>query len=340
MGRPTESYSLFAAEVFLGNFDPEEWASLDAPEQDRWVDEVFEVLRKTPFPYPILKEGFLEAVDRMRGRPMVREGDAIMPLSRAGLGVCYPFFPNRFQATYQRRISAFEAWHDEKHLRRAIRFQLKVGDPVTPRRILRALTANCRTPTAFRPTVAQYIYSTYCPKGGTVWDPCAGYGGRVLGAHVAGVRYVGTDVEPATIEGNCKLSLALGGDASLALCPAEEFDPGQVDLVFTSPPYFDREHYSGRDGQSWVRYQTLDEWVEGFLRPVVRTSHCCLPEGGHLILNIADIKKKKTLIPLEGRTLEVAVSEGFRHVETLQMPLSKLNGSRASEPVLIFQKSG
>jgi hypothetical protein len=338
MGRPTKSYSVLGAEVFLGNYDPEAWSTLPTQEQDRWVDEVYEVLTKTPFPYPDLPEGYLDAVARMRERSPRREGDTLMPLSRAGLGVCYPFFPNRYKARYGTRISAYEAWHDEKHLRRAICFQLKVGDPVTPRRVLRAVTANCRTPTAFRPTVAQYVYSTYCPPGGKVWDPCAGYGGRVLGAHVAGVRYVGTDVEPETIEGNRKLAEALGSDASLVLSPAEDFDPGAVDLVFTSPPYFDREHYSGRDAQSWVRYETQDAWVEGFLRPVVRTAYKALPLGGHLVLNIADIRKKGATIPLVDLTCTVAVEEGFTHKDTLLMPLSKLNANRPSEPVLVFTR--
>ena len=35
-----------------------------------------------------------------------------------------------------------------------------------------------------------------------------------------------------------------------------------VDLIFTSPPYFNTEKYSEDDTQSWVRYKKIDDWNE------------------------------------------------------------------------------
>ena len=45
----------------------------------------------------------------------------------------------------------------------------------------------------FRATAAAAIYSLFCVEGDLVWDMSIGYGGRALGAHLAGVQYVGTD---------------------------------------------------------------------------------------------------------------------------------------------------
>jgi len=216
--------------------------------------------------------------------------------------------------------------------------QLRYGDPVTPSRVLRAITAQVRTPTVFRPVVARYLYETYAKPGDTVWDPCAGYGGRLLGAAAAGVRYIGTDVDPETVTGNRELAAALGYEEfEVVQCPAEEFECPPVDFVFTSPPYFDRERYLGSD-QSWKSYSTLEAWVSGFLTPVLRTAWDALPKGAHLAINIADLKERGRTVPLVEETIQSAVKIGFTHSETLKMPIAKLRRKAGYEPILVFSR--
>jgi DNA modification methylase len=199
-----------------------------------------------------------------------------------------------------------------------------------------------RTPSVFRPTVARYIYETYCPPGGTVWDPCSGYGGRVLGAVAAGIRYIGTDVEAETVEGNQRLAslLGAGGQVTLHQQAAEGFDPGPVDLVFTSPPYFDRERYSTASEQSWRKHSGgIDAWVQGFLRPVIEHAHQFLPAGRHLVLNVADLRQGRKVLPLVDLTVTTAVGAGFTLETTLEMPLAVVNRKAgAFEPVLVFRR--
>lgn len=173
-----------------------------------------------------------------------------------------------------------------------------------------------------------------------MWDPCSGYGGRLLGAFVAGVRYVATDVEPETVEGNRALAERLGCSrpSEVHKCPAERFDPGPVDLVFTSPPYFDREQYSDRGDQSWVSHGSdFDAWVEGFLRPVIATAYKRAPT---LVLNVADIRRGSETIPLVARTIQTALEEGFSFRGRVWMPLARLNRSpeKAREPMLVFDR--
>jgi len=327
-----------AAHVALKDTPVKAWNDLPEDEQALLSEQVYQVLRKTTFPYPqpvvdpqaeLMK---LKAVDLTIKDPLV-----IPSRSYAGLKLCYPFFPNRYTARSGKVISAFEAWHDEKFLRRAIRWQLRVGHPVVPHRVLRAVTANCRTPSVFKPVVARFIYEQFCPSGGTVWDPCMGYGGRLLGALAAGVGYWGTDVEGATVEGNRELAGLLGcGDrVQLFEGKAQEYKPDVlVDLVFTSPPYFDQERYSEGAGQSWVEFPTLAGWVEGFLRPLVQRSWEALKSGGKLVLNVADVKGHA----LVGSTLKVAAEVGFTLVEEWRMPLMALNRKNPWEPVLVFKK--
>jgi hypothetical protein len=348
MGRPRGRYDRLAADVTLSEYTPARWASLSDDDRARWVDEVLGVLRRTPFPAPtMLTDSEFDAdVGRVRDTHVRLAGDTVQPWTTAGSRACLPYFPNRYRAASRGSRTAYAAWHDDGVLRWAIRFQLDHGDPVLPHRVLRAVTMQHRTPSVFRATVARWVYDTYCPDGGTVWDPCAGYGGRLLGAHTSARvgRYVGTDVEPETVDGNNRLAARLGCADRCAVHEhrAEEFDPGPVDLVFTSPPYFDREQYSTSDAQSWVRHGgSLDAWVEGFLRPVVRTAHARLSVGGALVLNVADVRHGRRRYPLVDRTVTIALGEGFVREASLWMPLARINrtAEEAREPVLVFRRA-
>jgi len=341
MGRRRREYTPLAADVALGNYAASSWAKLSDPEREAWVRDIMAVLRGIPFPYPTLPKDTGREFDRLRTMEMrLREG-RVEPWSPIGIRLCNPFFPNRYRATSANRTSAFEAWHDDRKLERAVRFQLDHGDPVLPHRVLRAVTMQYRTPSVFKPSTARHVYETLCHPGGRAWDPCAGYGGRVLGALAAGVRYVGTDVEPETVEGNRRLAEAVGLSdlAEMSVHPAESFDPGPVDLVFTSPPYFDRERYSGRRDQSWVRHGGgFDAWVAGFLDPVIGTAFGRLPSGGRLALNVADVRERGSVIPVVSRSMEAATRVGFVHEATWWMPLARLNRKRPEEPILVFRK--
>lgn len=315
-----------------------EWQTLAKEDQEVVVQEVLRLLRLLPFPYPepFSEEAAAKALADVSSS-LSATGD--LTLSRAGLALCTSLFPNRYAAKSRGALSAWEAWHRDESLRKAIAFQLKVGDPVLPHRVLKAITMASRTPSVFRPTVAGTIYKTFCPQGGVVWDPCSGFGGRLLGAAAAGVRYIGTDVDTDTVEGNRKLAKMVGSSAEVFQCPAEKFSPPcAVCLVFTSPPYYNRELYSEVSSQSYVRYTNFAAWVEGFLRPVVQQSARSLVAGRYLLLNVADIREGKIQHPLVNRTIEVAQEEGFVLERTLQMPLASLNRKDASEPVLVFRK--
>lgn len=313
---------------------------------DADVDEVVRILRRAPFPYPAHLEDqeFDAEVERLRGTVMRIEDRTILPWAVTGVRACSPYFPNRFTARSGSGASPIEAWYDDEVLRWAVKFQLGQGDPVTPHRVLRAVTMRCRAPSVFRPSVAAWIYRTYARPGATVWDPCAGYGGRLLGAHVAGVRYVGCDVDEATVSGVRALGERLGADARVVQASAEEFDPGAVGLVFTSPPYFDRERYSEAGAQSWRRYGSdVESWVGGFLCPVLTTAARSLPPGGPLVLNVADVRSGsgRRPVPLIELTERVAGECGFSLLERLWMPLARLNRTpeAAREPVLVFSRA-
>ena len=49
----------------------------------------------------------------------------------------------------------------------------------------------------------------------------------------------------------------------------EEIDDKRFDMCLTSPPYFDLEVYSHESTQSIKKYETYDEWIEKFIKPII-----------------------------------------------------------------------
>lgn len=343
--RAGASLTVQEASLRLQTFDPKDWPSLTPDEQDRWIKDIYNILRKAPFPYP--QELSSEALQAEFGKLQVYESrhsedNYIQPRSLLGLKACYPYFPNRYEA-FVGSVSAYESWHREGDLKRAIKYQLRVGDPVLPHRVLRAITMQVRTPTIFRPAVAKFVAEKLCRTGGLVYDPCSGYGGRLLGTLAAGRRYMATDVEARTVEGNKRLAEALGLSSEVELheSPAELFDipEGEIDLVFTSPPYYTKEWYSMGDAQSAVRHGgSLTDWVGGFLLPMIQKAYRGLKVGGILALNVADVKIRREDHPLVGISLKAAEEVGFETIGSLKMPLASLNRKDAYEPILVFRK--
>lgn len=338
-GSRKQRYTRREAEVVLGAYQmgKDQWRALPSASQDRLVNEVWDILSKTEFPYDVFEDEKIPGDLRKLQGVDVTLKEQTLPRSWRGTMLCKRFFPNRYKAvSAPSGKSAYEGWFTEGVMKSAIKMQFKYGDPLIPHRVLRAVTAQLRTPTVFRPPVAKALYTRYVPQGGTVWDPCSGYGGRLLGAWASNVRYIGTDVSEDTVQGNRELALKIGfKDAQVHCCPAEDFDCPPVDFVFTSPPYFDREKYA-EGVQSWKQYTDLEAWVGGFLSPVIRTARKALSQG-RLAINIANLKKRGQVVPLVDETIRVALEEGFELETTLKMPLSNLNRSSPWEPVLVFK---
>lgn len=214
----------------------------------------------------------------------------------------------------------------------------------------------------FPPLTAKYIYEHYTEQFKqddvvVVWDPSAGWGGRLLGALSTKpdrhLLYLAND--PNTdhnIENNqtkyhriydfyCK-NIIKGGrlfplphnDFQFWQKGSEvmQFDPdfqkykGKVSLVFTSPPYFAKEAYSEDEEQSYKKFTSYELWKNGFLFETIKTAYEWLRPGGYLIWNISDVKFGQDMLPLVDDSVELAKNVGFKFVETLKMSLVQMPG--------------
>ena len=131
--------------------------------------------------------------------------------------------------------------------------------------------------------------------------------------------------------------------------------PGTVDIVLTSPPYFNLEMYTsqgeamGEPSQSHIRYPDPSTWASQFLGALIRNAAACLKSGGYLCLNVSNnLKLSEAGLDLEGVVVEHALRAGFTAEPTLGMlkPRAKAEPratrlcGRGFEPIFVFRKEG
>ena len=137
----------------------------------------------------------------------------------------------------------------------------------------------------FKPTIAINMYHKY---GAThVLDPCAGWGGRMLGAMAKGITYTGMDTNlnlrpsyDAMMErfwGNCRM---VWGDAL-----EQDFTAFDYDMVLTSPPYWDTGNLEIYELMKI--WKTEKEFYETFLIPLITKCRASIKRQGKVCFNIS-----------------------------------------------------
>jgi hypothetical protein len=212
----------------------------------------------------------------------------------------------------------------------------------------------------FPPMIAKYLYEKYtnhCKEQKTIniYDPSSGWGGRIVGAMTVlddrHINYVGTDpntdnfipdlgitryeylanfvnnslkrfgYEPHTYE-----VFQLGSEVIGKEKRFKKYK-GKLDLVFTSPPYFNREGYSEDETQSLKKFPQYDAWREGFLKPTLTTAYTYLKPDRFLLWNIADIKVGEQYYPLEQDSKDILEKLGAEFVGVEKMVLANMPGA-------------
>jgi len=215
----------------------------------------------------------------------------------------------------------------------------------------------------YPPMTAKYLYERFTENLKdqeviNIYDPSAGWGGRILGAMSVRddrtINYIGTDPNPdnhfhdsnssryshladfyntKTYRGNPFFSQTHSYEIFSDCAEDIGFNPdfqkyrGKLDLIFTSPPYFNREAYSEDGNQSYKRYgSSYDSWMEGFLRPTLETCFEYLRPDRYLLWNIADLKVGKNYLPLEEDSKNILLDLGMEYKYTLKMAMVGMPG--------------
>lgn len=148
----------------------------------------------------------------------------------------------------------------------------------------------------FPPVVARRLAKSYgVDANAYVLDPCAGWGGRMIGISTVCNNY--TCFEPSTMTGSGLHNLfdfirIMNSDFNATinkLCFEDSvLMDGFYDFAITSPPYYDTEEYSHEPTNSLNRYKTFDSWCDGFYIPMIEKTMNALKQNKVFVLNIGD----------------------------------------------------
>lgn len=158
---------------------------------------------------------------------------------------------------------------------------------------------------AFKITNAQQIYRKYKPT--KILDPFAGFGGRMIGAILENVDYVGYDknIHLKTgyekffrdFKGKYTNSVNIRFEDSKEVCYKTVYESFAYDMVFTSPPYKNIEVYR------CCGKMDPEEWKEMYTTVFSNTWEY-LKHEGYYIININSDIYNSILIPLLGECID------------------------------------
>jgi len=271
-------------------------------------------------------------------------------------------FPNMMTAEPKGRgsNSLRDRFLDERKLKRAIRicFEFRTGErllrPTQLRTALELVTGE--NVTNFKAQNAKAIVEHLCPVlWGNVYDYSCGYGGRLLGIGSSNFKYNYIGVEPNTETVNYLNYLndvideATGVRGTIIQSVSEQYQPENIDLAFSSPPYFNLEKYSDEETQCMVQFKTEDEWFEGYVAPTMENIKRSLEDDGIFATNIADYKSYDRKEPYEvtQKWIQTAEKIGFKHTGVIKMMLNtrpgvgndRKEGREKWEGVYVFRKN-
>lgn len=241
--------------------------------------------------------------------------------------------------------STLRAWHTRgirHHIFKPL-WTMKV-EGVGPHEIRSCAPMRTHVAPQFRPSVAKFIYDRF--GGGRVLDFSAGWGDRLSAALATSSVTHYTGIDPNTnlhpgyqsqietynrnVDGDIFDWFGSFTPKSIRMIhsPAEDADLGDdtYDVVFTSPPYFDRERYSDNETQSWKRYKQSDSWLSGFMYPVVKKVWDHLRPGGHLCVNIADLHQSGRVALCDPMNDYIGTMPSAEYIGAIGMEMSSRPG--------------
>lgn len=332
------------------------------------VAEHFARFRSSGFPYPTNDSEWRQAQleELLQSHPLTAwRPDNILQLGdhevAPGVQLCWSFHPHSFAVSKTRGMqgdlvtkpSPLDTFNSDAGLLKCIRTSIqRHGDldclPTTIRGECKYHDTSLTFKgggswiTNFQPVVAAAIYSRYGGLGGVVYDSSAGWGGRLLGARLAGVRkYIACEPSTASLKGLQELADLAAGPMVVELhCQgSEDFQPEQVDMAFTSPPYFNTESYSNEPTQSHLKFPSAEEWCESFLKRTLANTWEAVKPGGYMVISMAGRRThRRAGLDMETEVKRIAKQVGARLDHILSM--QKLGQSvDTAQPVFVFRKT-
>lgn len=202
--------------------------------------------------------------------------------------------------------------------------------------------SGARMPLDFPVDLARDLINEF-GNNGKVLDPCAGWGGRLVGFLAStAVEYQGIDASPYQVQGDLAIYecykdvIDENKKVSIICSPFEKFEIEKeyYDMALTSPPYFDVEIYEG--GEQSSDYGSYEKWKDCFFSVLFSKVYKALKKKGIFCLQVGSQK-----YPLEKDGIQLACEVGFEHIEsrgTKMINTKEKTEEENMERIVIFRK--
>lgn len=208
----------------------------------------------------------------------------------------------RSKCSFADNIAPYDYYKQNEH---KIKNELKKkGKAETAYNIREQIYHNTIECSVHNPSIIKFFISKY--KAKRILDMSAGWGDRLLGALASGVDfYLGVDPNPClhpSYEHMVELLLPYSPNPNGKYILIEDkFESVKIidekyteyfDLLYSSPPYFDYEKYTDKEGQSHLSFKKENDWYHNFLQPSIQKCIRALKWGGYMVLYLLQQRGK------------------------------------------------
>jgi DNA methylase len=109
------------------------------------------------------------------------------------------------------------------------------------------------------------------------------------------------------------------------------------DMVFTSPPYYNKELYKETD-TTWNKKKTEEEWNETFYRPLFMKTWASLQTGGVYCLNVPLHLYEEVCVPLFGEADEAIEMKKYNRILPKKEQKQFNVGQKYTEYIYVWRK--
>ena len=244
---------------FESLYDAHLWLALGAPDGRDWEREYSWL--DLPESLADLREGLSEQIQQWVNIDITEAGSR--QISWLARSVVWETF-------YARELQMWEA--DEVHHRKWGRLRARLLAnrlhylgrlPESALEVLRGLSISgeIRSYSIFVNTAMMAVLDQYKPM--SLYDPCSGWGERMLTCAQRGVTYTGTDISEAVVQAHKSLIDRLGlthADVTLGDSATRDMRGGSHEMVLTCPPYGDTEVYTENGAENLDDAAFLEWW--------------------------------------------------------------------------------
>jgi hypothetical protein len=217
------------------------------------INKYLAMSAEAQFPYPSYPEkDLVNAYHRLCE-------ETLSKTSNTGLELVKHFHASIWRCNINGRPSPLDAWQNEDIMTKIIVNRLKYlkTENLSLNNLLTGLSVTKLAPkvSVFRPAMSKYLVQKYLSEYDNIFDPCAGFGGRMLGICCLGKKYIGQDINSITITESTQLKEFLNLNADLGIKDSL-YDFGEYDCLFTCPPYGNKENW-----HQVIEELSADEWI-------------------------------------------------------------------------------